>query len=118
MLSLYPWPGNVRELKNLIERLITFTDADTIMLADLPPEIDKMACIQGVDGDSYSEVKKKVLDGFNRAIINRCLVKSNGNISKAAEDLRLDRANFQRLMRKYKISSREFKETDDENSKK
>ena len=111
MLSRYNWPGNVRELKNLLDMLTTFTDNDTIMLEDLPPEIDKAACLQDMDGASYTEIKKKVLDGFNRSLINRCLVKHNGNITKAAEELKIDRANFQRLMRKCNISSREFKET-------
>jgi len=111
MLSRYDWPGNVRELKNLIDMLTTFTDNDTIMLDDLPPEIDKSTCLQYMDGGSYTEIKKKVIDGFNRSLINRCLVKHNGNITKAAEELKLDRANLQRLMRRYLITSKEFRET-------
>jgi len=111
MLNGYNWPGNVRELKNLMERLVTLTDADTIMSCDIPPEISGMAYIQDVSGESYSEIKEKVISEFNRSIVNRYLKKYDGNVSKAAEELKLDRANFQRLMRKYNISSKEFKET-------
>jgi DNA-binding NtrC family response regulator len=113
MLSSYDWPGNIRELKNMIERLVTFTDTDTIMLDDLPPEIDRAACTQDISGESYAVIKKKVVDGFNRSIINRCLVKYNGNITKAADELKLDRANFQRLMRRYLITSKEFRGTEE-----
>lgn len=110
VLSRYGWPGNVRELKNLIERLVTFTDTDTIMQDDLPPEMHKIACLLDDEGQSYSDAKKRITDEFNRAIISRALLNHNGNVTKAAEDLRLDRANFQRLMRRYQISSREFSE--------
>ncbi len=50
---------------------------------------------------SYNEAKRKITDEFNCTIINRVLLKHNGNVTKAAEALKLDRANFQRLMRKY-----------------
>ncbi|MEW6600314.1 MAG: sigma-54 dependent transcriptional regulator [Nitrospirota bacterium] len=111
MLYGYEWPGNVRELKNLIERLVTLTDDDTIMPEDIPPEIGSMAYIKDIKGESYSEIKNKVINEFNRSIINRYLVKYDGNVLKAAEALKLDRANFQRLMRKSNISSSKFRET-------
>jgi two-component system, NtrC family, response regulator len=113
MLSNYSWPGNIRELKNLMERLATFTDADTINIEDLPPEILKLPCLLENQKLSYNEAKKNFIAEFNRTIINKSLQKYNGNVTKAAECLKLDRANFQRLMRKYRISSREFKDTDD-----
>lgn len=109
MLCQYGWPGNVRELKNIIERLVTFTDGETIMPDDLPIEIRRLPCLLEESGLSYSEAKNKVVDEFNRAIISKALTKYNGNVSRAADELRLDRANFQRLMRRYGISSKEFK---------
>ncbi|WP_442891744.1 helix-turn-helix domain-containing protein [Dissulfurispira sp.] len=38
------------------------------------------------------------------------LRQTGGNVTKAAEKLRLDRANLQRLMRKYGIVSTEHKD--------
>jgi two-component system NtrC family response regulator len=113
MLSHYGWPGNVRELKNLIERMVTFTDSDTITQDDLPPEIQKMACLLDDGVQSYGDAKKRITDEFNRAIISRALLNNEGNVTKAAEELRLDRANFQRLMRKYEIASAEFRGHED-----
>ncbi|MBI5099715.1 MAG: sigma-54-dependent Fis family transcriptional regulator [Nitrospirae bacterium] len=110
MLSRCNWPGNVRELKNLVERLVVFSDADTIMPNDIPLSETGMPYLTEDDKFSYNEAKRKITDEFNRAIINKALLKHNGNVTKAAEVLKLDRANFQRLMRKYGISSREFKE--------
>ncbi|MCL5022533.1 MAG: sigma-54 dependent transcriptional regulator [Nitrospirae bacterium] len=110
VLSHYGWPGNVREMKNLMERLATFTDADTIMPDDLPPEILRVSYVLDDEGSSYGEAKKKVLDEFNRSIVGRYLLKYGGNVTKASEELGLDRANLQRLMRRYGIVSRDFKE--------
>jgi DNA-binding NtrC family response regulator len=112
MLSSYSWPGNVRELKNIVDRLAAFTDSEMIMLDDLPPEILRFPCFFENQALSYNEAKNKVIDEFNRAIINKVLQDRNGNVTKAAEELKLDRANFQRLMRRYRISSQEFKDAD------
>ncbi|MBI5741071.1 MAG: sigma-54-dependent Fis family transcriptional regulator [Nitrospirae bacterium] len=109
ILAHYNWPGNVRELKNLVEKVVTLSDADTIGPGDLPQEMLSVPCPFD-DKLSYGAAKKKVIDDFNRAIINRVLIRSDGNVSKAAEELQLDRANFLRLMRKYQISSKEFKQ--------
>jgi len=38
-LQSYPWPGNVRELVNVVERAVSFCDADLIQLSDLPDYI-------------------------------------------------------------------------------
>jgi len=110
ILCQYSWPGNVRELKNLTERLVTFTDSATISTDDLPPEYRSDLSLAHDELLSYNEAKRKVLDDFNRAIIRNFLIKHKGNVSQAAGELKLDRANFQRLMRKYRISSRSFKE--------
>jgi TyrR family helix-turn-helix protein/PAS domain S-box-containing protein len=39
VLMKYPWPGNIRELKNIMERLITLEDGDTLLIRDLPDYI-------------------------------------------------------------------------------
>jgi two-component system response regulator AtoC len=112
ILSRYSFPGNVRELKNLMESLVALTDADTIKPDDLPPEIMSKVCFFCAEGDelSYNEARKKILDEFNRSIIFRTLLKHDGNVTKAAKELNLDRANFQRLMRTYQTPSKEFKD--------
>ncbi len=110
ILSRYDYPGNVRELKNIIESLVTLVDSDTIMPADLPHEVLKTVYIIEDEGLAYNDAKKKMLNEFDRAIITRSLIRHDGNVSKAAEELKLDRANFQRLMRRYGISSGEFRD--------
>ena len=38
-LFLYKWPGNVRELENVLKRVATLCENNTILLSDLPPAI-------------------------------------------------------------------------------
>jgi len=38
-LQAYPWPGNVRELVNVVERAVSFCDAEIVELDDLPDYI-------------------------------------------------------------------------------
>jgi two-component system response regulator PilR (NtrC family) len=113
LLSHHAWPGNVRELRNVIERLVMLTDSDTITPDDLSDEITGFH-YQLEENLSYNDAKKKLVDEFNRAVIAKTLTKYDGNVTKAAEELKLDRANFQRLMRKYGITARDYREKDGE----
>jgi transcriptional regulator with PAS, ATPase and Fis domain len=38
-LRMYRWPGNVRELERLVERAVALTEAPSIELDDLPPQL-------------------------------------------------------------------------------
>lgn len=105
----YNWPGNVRELENMIERLVVFASSETVMPDDLPSEIKDTVCKKIDSSLSYQEAKKQVLDEFNQNFIVCTLRQTGGNVTKAAEKLKLDRANLQRLMRKYGITSSEYK---------
>jgi DNA-binding NtrC family response regulator len=109
ILMNYNWPGNVRELENMIERLVVFASSETVMPDDLPSEIKDTVCTKIDSSLSYQEVKKQVLDEFNQNFIVCTLRQTGGNVTKAAEKLKLDRANLQRLMRKYGITSSEYK---------
>ena len=110
ILMSYHWPGNVRELKNMIERIVIFSDSETIMPDDLPSEVRDTVGKRIDSFLSYQEAKKVMIDRFNQDIISGALRETYGNVTKAAEKLGLDRANLQRLMRKYSISAARFKE--------
>ena len=40
---LYSWPGNIRELENTLERGIILCQGETLSLADLPPQLQRLA---------------------------------------------------------------------------
>jgi two-component system response regulator HydG len=110
LLADYHWPGNVRELKNLVERLAILKAGQTISPDDLPGEMTSMLSpAQTPSGSNYQDAKQKVLDDFNRQVIGTSLKENEGNVSKAAESLGMDRGNFQRLMRRYNIQSSTYR---------
>lgn len=106
----YAWPGNVRELANVVERLVLFSEGPVVMVDDLPAEMQTSLCAQGLGDLGYQEARARVLEEFNASIVRNALLQTEGNVSRAAERLGLDRANFQRLMRRCGIVSSGFKQ--------
>jgi two-component system, NtrC family, nitrogen regulation response regulator NtrX len=106
LLQRYSWPGNVRELRNLIERLVIMVPGDRISTADLafldrdPSEA----------GDTTPADVEPVLplhearDRFERDYILRALARQNGNMSRTAEVLGVERSNLYRKMRAFGIA--------------
>jgi two-component system nitrogen regulation response regulator NtrX len=101
-LRSYPWPGNVRELRNVIERLIIMVAGDTITIDDL----------MFLDGVAVSEVNATVTetiplhaarDRFERDYILKALAAQQGNISRTADVLGVERSNLYRKMKGFGI---------------
>ncbi len=114
-LYAYDWPGNVRELENVLERAVVLLapGASVIERVDLPAREGEVECGSGVevpfDGRSLQEAKRQVVRDFEVSWIRQALQRTGGNVSEAARLLGLGRTALQRLLRKYGISSKEFK---------
>src|SRR6202167_727556 len=104
VLAEYHWPGNVRELRNLIERIVILNpqvrvDARHIPLAPPRRQQDTPAGHFG----SLQEVR----EAAEREYILKKLEETNGNVTRAAEILGLERSNLYRKMRTLGIGPRE-----------
>ena len=91
-LRNYNWPGNVRELENVIQRLVVMTDGDLIDVPDLP-----VLC-------RFSALRKI---GFTRTLaeveaeyISNVLAEVDGNKTRAAEILGIDRKTLREKLKK------------------
>jgi two-component system nitrogen regulation response regulator NtrX len=106
VLRRYPWPGNVRELRNVIERLIIMVPGDTIAPADLG-FLDQHA-VEDVEHASPSErlTLHEARDRFERDLILKTLAEQQGNMSRTAEVLGVERSNLYRKMRAFGIAPR------------
>ncbi len=100
-LQSYPWPGNVRELRNVIERLIIMVPGDTITLGDLA-FLGGTLPIESPDGGP-PEGLHEARDRFEREYILRALAAQQGNISRTADALGVERSNLYRKMRSFGI---------------
>ncbi len=92
ILSSYNWPGNVREIKNLIERLVIMVPEPYITPLDIP-ESFRREHIQ----PSLKDAKRD----FERYIISKTLSGCNGNISRAARLLKIERSLLYQKIKQY-----------------
>jgi two-component system nitrogen regulation response regulator NtrX len=103
LLRQYHWPGNVRELKNIIERvLILNPHAQRIERRHLPMLVHRSAGRTG-DFDTLQQAR----DAYEREYILKKIDDCNGNMSRAAETLGLERSHLYRKMKALGITARE-----------
>jgi DNA-binding NtrC family response regulator len=114
MLVDYEWPGNVRELKNVVERLVIMEDKSFL---DLFSMIDHLRTKRSWEGNSIPEtlaelkaVKKHLLEHrygeIEKAFLVQALKACEGNVTRAANRVGMQRPNFHALMRKHHLSTK------------
>lgn len=98
ILYNYDFPGNVRELRNIIERLLILSAAETIT----EYELSRVLPIKSHETHISDALKSKVLL-TEKNVIEQALEKFNWNISKAAKFLGLERSHLYKKMHKLDI---------------
>jgi len=104
-LQQYPWPGNVRELRNVIERLMIMAPGDAISAADLG-FLDPSGLTRPIGDTPAAErmTLHEARDRFERELILRTLAEQQGNMSRTAEVLGVERSNLYRKMKAFGIA--------------
>jgi two-component system nitrogen regulation response regulator NtrX len=107
-LRQYSWPGNVRELRNVIERLMIMVPGDRVSSRDLSfleQSLGPAAIETPVSAKASVEAPlHEARDRFERDYILRALAAQQGNISRTAEMLGIERSNLYRKMRGFGIA--------------
>ena len=100
VLQSYSWPGNLRELRNVIRRAMLFVKDNILDVAALPvlkePEIKDEARQEQtvITLTSEEEEKQRILIALER---------TNGNKSKAAKLLNIDRKTLYNKIKRYNL---------------
>ena len=102
-LRSYRWPGNVRELRNVIERLMIMVPGETITLNDLAFLDSGTLAVAETEGASPMTLHD-ARERFERDYILRALAAQQGNISRTADALGVERSNLYRKMRAFGIA--------------
>jgi two-component system nitrogen regulation response regulator NtrX len=105
-LRQYPWPGNVRELRNVVERLMIMVPGDRISSRDLSflePGGTEAPHAPHAASPTSARPLHEARDQFERDYILRALAAQQGNISRTAELLGVERSNLYRKMRGFGI---------------
>ena len=94
-LTKYGWPGNIRELQHSIERAVILCASPALTIQNFQLQ----SSLFGEDQD----VKSLNLSEVEREVIRQALRKSNGNLTRAAEELGIGRTTLYRKMEEYGI---------------
>jgi two-component system response regulator AtoC len=108
-LQAYPWPGNIRELSNMIAYVATMAEGDEVDVSDLPPKFRDAGRSQATasassasatSGSFYERVGK-----FEKEILSAEYQQHNGNVSKLALSLGMDRSHLYTKLKEHGIHS-------------
>ncbi|MCP4631813.1 MAG: PAS domain-containing protein [candidate division Zixibacteria bacterium] len=106
LLLKYEFPGNIRELENIIEYGFVVCRGSIIQKEHLPSELFLQTGDSNDRLSSSSPIVKSV-DEYTR--IKEALQKHNGNISKAAKELKIHRTTLWRKLKNFDLDIEQFK---------
>lgn len=105
ILQTHHWPGNVRELRNLIERIVILNPQTRIDARHIPLQAARKPSSENRT-ERYGSLQD-VREAAEREYILKKLDEANGNVSRTAELLGLERSNLYRKMRALGIAPRD-----------
>ncbi len=125
-LVAYHWPGNIRELENVIERMLLFSENETVDFADLPEDVRKAspgakkadlggspqrATLEQLgDGSaSMKDIVRQATVEIEKDLIVKALDETRGNVTRAASLLGISRKGLQNKMKELGLRDPENK---------
>jgi two-component system nitrogen regulation response regulator NtrX len=110
VLRRHYWPGNVRELRNLIERMVILSRGEQIEASDIFLERGgSTAPSTGNDLLAHATFQAFKEDAERRFLLRK-LAENDGNVSKTARVLEMQRSNLYKKIEKYGLDTRSSSE--------
>jgi two-component system, NtrC family, response regulator AtoC len=108
-LQKYSWPGNIRQLENVIEQAVVLSNQPILTLDDLAPEIRDDSAPRSPSNPSQSEQfffsDAPNLEEVKKRYVLHVMSRTEGNVSRAARILNIDRRSLYRMLERWKIEA-------------
>ena len=98
------WPGNVRQLQNIVEHTFALSTSSVI-----PASLARKA-LHNQPSQVMSFAQRR--DQFDRDYLTQLLRMTQGNVSRAARLAQRNRTEFYKLLRRYHLEPKAFRETE------
>jgi DNA-binding NtrC family response regulator len=109
-LCSYDFPGNVRELENTVHHALVMAQGEHIGPDEVRVSGNPGAAQTRIDlSQKFRELKKSVVETFEREYTEEVLRVHQGNIAAAARQAGIDRKNLWSLVKKYGIDVDDFR---------
>ncbi len=112
-LQAYSWPGNIRELRNVVERLLLFSEGDTITAATvqtaLPSALPSPATATASTPTPASGALSDRVEQFERQAILDEIKRQNFHITNTAKALGLERSHLYKKCQQLGIDLRQIR---------
>lgn len=98
-ITQYAFPGNIRELKNVVEQAALLSNDDTIMVSDLPPQVNSTRPAAQIDPNAILP-----LDKAEEAYLQRVCSTFEGSPDELADKLEISTRTLYRKLQRYNLS--------------
>ncbi len=112
-LRNHPWPGNIRELRNLVQRLLILGTETEVSLDEVEDAVGSRIPVysEGVGKipESLFELPlRQAREQFEHDYLVYQLKQADGNVSKLADQVKMERTHLYRKMRSLNVDPKKF----------
>ena len=105
ILMRHAWPGNVRELRNLVERMVILSRGECIAPGEV--FLERTSGPRTEQDELFAhQTFQSFKDEAEKRFLGRKLAENDGNISKTARALEMQRSNLYKKIEKYGLDAR------------
>jgi two-component system, NtrC family, nitrogen regulation response regulator NtrX len=108
-LQAQPWPGNIRELRNVVERVLLFSEDGTVTAATVQAALPSQTGHSGPSFAPTSGTLSERVEQFEREMILDEIKRHNQHITNTAKALGLERSHLYKKCQQLGIDLREMR---------
>ncbi len=107
------WPGNIRELRNLVQRLLILGTETEVSLEEAEDSVGKRIpvfaeSIGAIPESLYELPLRQAREQFEHDYLIYQLKQADGNVSKLADQVKMERTHLYRKMRSLNVDPKKF----------